>query len=73
MSNPFSLYWNKDWKFQIVHMSEGIHIEGYCLGLFLRAPFTPNENPHQAADQLVVNEDRRRKSLASSWRSQIKT
>ena len=33
ISNPFSLYWKKNWTFQIVHMEGGIYIEAKGLGL----------------------------------------
>ncbi len=69
ISNPFSLYWKKSWTFQIVHMEGGIHIEAKGLGVSLRAPFMPNDNPLIAADNLI------RKSLYNSWKSKklIKT
>ena len=56
MTNPFSLYWNKNWTFQIVHTDGGIHIEAKGPGVILRAPFLPTDNPLMAADKLVFNE-----------------
>ena len=44
ISNPFKLYWKKNWTFQIVHMEGGIHIEAKGLGISIRAPFEPNDN-----------------------------
>jgi len=75
ISNPFSLYWKKSWTFQIVHMEGGIHIEAKGLGVSLRAPFMPNDNPLIAADNLILREEKNRKSLYNSWKSQklIKT
>ncbi len=69
MHNPFSIYWNKNWTFQIVHMEGGIYIEAKGLGVLLRRPFLVNENPLTAADNLVYEEDRNRKSLFNSWKS----
>ena len=65
-SNPFSLYWKKSWTFQIVHMEGGIHIEAKGLGISLRAPFLPNDNPLIAADSLILREEKNRKSLYNS-------
>ena len=67
-SNPFSLYWNKNCTFQIVHMEGGIHIEAKGLGVCLKAPFLPTENPMFAADSLICSEDKNRKSLYNSWK-----
>ena len=69
MHNPFSIYWNKNWTFQIVHMEGGIHIEAKGLGVLLRKPFLANESPLTAADNLVYSEDKNRKSLFNSWKS----
>ena len=68
ISNPFSLHWKKNWTFQIVHMEGGIHIEAIGLGVSLRAPFLPNENPLIAADNLILKEEKIRKSLYNSWK-----
>tara|TARA_B100001029_G_scaffold173507_1_gene172454 strand:+ start:367 stop:624 length:258 start_codon:yes stop_codon:yes gene_type:complete len=68
MSNPFSLYWKKNWTFQIVHMEGGIHIEAKGLGISLRAPFFPNDNPVIAADDLILREEKHRKSLYNNWK-----
>ena len=75
ISNPFSLYWKKSWTFQIVHMEGGIHIEAKGLGVLLRAPFMPNDNPLIAADNLIFREEKNRTSLYNSWKSKklIKT
>ena len=75
ISNPFSLYWKKSWTFQIVHMEGGIHVEAKGLGVSLRAPFMPNDNPLIAADNLILIEEKNRKSLYNSWKSKksIKT
>jgi len=68
ISNPFSIYWKKNWTFQIVHMEGGIHIEAKGLGISLRAPFLPNDNPMIAADNLISREEKNRKSLYNSWK-----
>ena len=69
MHNPFSLYWNKSWTFQIVHMEGGNYIEAKGLGILIRKPFFPTENPLTAADKLVYSEDKNRKSLFTTWKS----
>ena len=68
ITNPFSLYWIKNWTFQIVHMEGGIHIEAKGLGVSIRAPFLPNENLLVAADNLILREEKNRKSLYNSWK-----
>ena len=69
ISNPFSLYWKKSWTFQIVHMEGGIHIGAKGLGVSLRAPFMPKDNPLIAADNLIFREEKNRTSLYNSWKS----
>ena len=69
VSNPFSLYWKKNWTFQIVHMEGGIYLEAKGLGVLIRKPLLATENPFTAADKLVYSEDKNRKSLFNSWKS----
>ena len=73
--NPFSLYWKKSWTFQIVNMEGGIHSEAKGLGVLLRPLFMLNDNPLIAADNLILREEKNRKSLYNSWKSKklIKT
>tara|TARA_Y100001968_G_scaffold12501_1_gene10349 strand:+ start:4897 stop:5160 length:264 start_codon:yes stop_codon:yes gene_type:complete len=68
ISKPFSIYWKKSWTFQMVHMEGGIYIEAKGLGVSLRAPFMPNDNPLIAADSLILREEKNRKSLYNSWK-----
>ena len=68
MHNPFSIYWNKNWTFQIVHMEGGIYIEAKGLGALIRKPLLATESPFTAADNLVHIEDKNRKSLFNSWK-----
>ncbi len=68
ISNPFKLHWKQNWTFQIVHMEGGIHIEAKGLGVSIRAPFEPNDNPMIAADGLILREEKNRKSLYNSWK-----
>ena len=68
ISNPFKVYWKKNWTFQIVHMEGGIHIEAKGLGISIRAPFEPNDNPMIAADSLIFREEKNRQSLYNSWK-----
>ena len=69
MHNPFSIYWNKNWTFQIVHMEGGIYIEAKGLGVLIRKPLLATESPFTAADNLVHSEDKNRKFLFNSWKS----
>ena len=69
MNNPFSIYWNRNWTFQIVHMEGGIFLEAKGLGIRIRKPFLPTDNPLTAADNLIYSEDRNRRSLYNSWKS----
>ena len=69
MHNPFSIYWNKNWTFQIVHMEGGIHIEAKGLGVLIRKPLLATESPFIAADNLINSEDRNRRFLFNSWKS----
>ena len=68
ISNPFKLHWKKNWTFQIVHMEGGIHIEAKGLGISIRAPFEPSDNPMIAADSLILREEKNRQSLYNSWK-----
>ena len=68
ISNPFKLYWKKNWTFQIVHMEGGIHIEAKGLGISIRAPFDPNDSPMIAADNLILREEKNRRYLYNSWK-----
>ena len=49
-------------------MEGGIHNEAKGLGVSLRAPFMPNDNPLIAADNLILREEKNRKSLYNSWK-----
>ena len=69
MQNPFSIYWNKNWTFQIVHMEGGIYIEAKGLGVLIRKPLLSTKSPFTAADNLVYIEDKNRKSLFTYWES----
>tara|TARA_Y100001968_G_C19385514_1_gene732630 strand:+ start:1375 stop:1587 length:213 start_codon:yes stop_codon:yes gene_type:complete len=69
MNNPFSIYWNKKWTFQIVHMEGGTFIEAKGLGIRIRKPFSPTDSKLTAADYLVNSEDKNRTSLYNSWKS----
>ena len=71
ISNPFKLNWKKNWTFQIVHMEGGIHIEAKGLGISIRAPFEPSDNPMIAADSLILKEEKNRQSLYNSWKLKI--
>ncbi len=69
MPNPFTIDWNKNWTFQIVHMEGGIYLEAKGMGVLIRKPFLATQSPSTAADNLVYSEDKIRKSLFKSWKS----
>ena len=52
-------------------MEGGIHIEAKGLGISIRAPFEPNDNPMIAADSLILREEKNRRSLYNSWKLKI--
>ena len=69
MSNPFHLRWLQGWSFQTVLMEGHVQIEAHGFGVRLRTPLLAGESPRSGADRLVLQEDRRRRSLYHSWRS----
>ncbi len=69
MHNNFSIYWNKNWTFQIVHMEGGIYIAARGLGVLIRKSLLAPESPFNTADNLVHSEDKNRKFLFNSWKS----
>tara|TARA_Y100001968_G_scaffold323254_1_gene360643 strand:- start:322 stop:513 length:192 start_codon:yes stop_codon:yes gene_type:complete len=50
-------------------MEGGIYIEAKGLGVSLRAPFIPKEDPLIAADVLILKEETNRKYLYKTWKS----
>tara|TARA_Y100001968_G_scaffold225348_1_gene208187 strand:+ start:938 stop:1108 length:171 start_codon:yes stop_codon:yes gene_type:complete len=50
-------------------MEGGIYLEAKGMGIKIRKPFLPTDNPISAADDLVFCEDKNRKSLFNSWKS----
>ena len=50
-------------------MEGGVYIEAKGLGVLIRKPLLATESPLAAADNLVHNEDKNRKSLFNSWKS----
>ena len=72
MHNPFSIYWNKNWTFQIVHMEEGIYIEAKGVGVTAKTPFFPTENLFIAADKLFYNEEKKELIVLISLKNMVK-
>ncbi len=68
MANPFRLRWLQGWLFQTVLMDGYVQIEAHGYGIRLRTPLQVAESPADAADRLVLEEDRRRRSLLHAWR-----
>ena len=67
MTNPFRLRWLEGWTFQVVLMEGHVQVEAQGFGITLRTPVLPQETPQAAADRLVLDEDRRRRSLRQAW------
>ncbi len=68
MKNPFYLHWLTGWSFQIVFMDGGPKIEAIGFGICLRTIILPQESPIEAADRLVLSEQKRRHALFNSWK-----
>tara|TARA_Y100001968_G_scaffold318571_1_gene348959 strand:- start:248 stop:421 length:174 start_codon:yes stop_codon:yes gene_type:complete len=51
-------------------MEGGIYLEAKGLGIIIRRTFLPTENPLIAADSIVFYEDKNRKFLFNSWKSE---
>jgi len=66
MANPFSVRWLEGWTFQTVLMEGAVQVEAHGFGICLRTPVLPGESPVTAADRLVLDEDRRRKTLRAA-------
>jgi len=69
MHNPFFIYWNKNWTFQIVHMEGGVYIEAKGLGVLIKKPLLATESPFMSADKLVYKEDKYRNKIFNIWKS----
>ena len=67
MTNPFRLRWLEGWTFQVVLMEGHVQVEAQGFGITLRTPVLPQETPQAAADRLVLDEDRRRRTLRQAW------
>ena len=67
MTNPFQLRWLNGWIFQVVLMGGKIHVEAYGFGICLKTSLQAGETPSNAADRLVLAEDKRRKYLYNNW------
>ncbi len=67
MANPFRLRWLDGWTFQTVLMEGDVQVEARGFGICLRTRLRNGETPRSAADRLVLEEDRRRRSLHHAW------
>jgi len=67
MANPFRLRWLDGWTFQTVLMEGAVQVEARGFGICIRTTVQPGETPRTAADRLVLEEDRRRRSLHNAW------
>ena len=68
MNNPFRVRWLEGWTFQTVLIGGRALIEAYGFGVCLRTDIEVGESPHEAADRLVLVEDRLRRSLRNAWK-----
>ena len=68
MTNPFRVRWLEGWAFQTVLQGGQPTIEAYGFGVCLRGEIAQGESPFEAADRLVLEEDRLRRSLRNAWK-----
>ena len=68
MINPFRVRWLEGWTFQTVLQGGRPIIEAYGYGVCLRGELQHGESPKEAADRLVLEEDRLRRSLRNAWK-----
>ncbi|NBQ21184.1 MAG: copper-binding protein [Synechococcaceae bacterium WB6_3B_236] len=68
MINPFRVRWLEGWTFQTVLLGGRPIIEAYGFGVCLKAEILTGESPRDAADRLVLAEDRLRHSLHNAWK-----
>jgi len=68
MTNPFRVRWLEGWTFQTVLQGGQPTIEAYGFGVCLRGEIGLGESPIEAADRLVLEEDRLRRSLRNAWK-----
>jgi hypothetical protein len=67
MTNPFRVRWLEGWTFQTVLIGGRALIEAHGFGVCLRTQIEQGESPREAADRLVLVEDRLRRSLRNAW------
>ena len=72
MNNPFRVRWLEGWTFQTVLIGGRALIEAYGFGVCLRTDIEADESPNEAADRLVLVEDRLRRSLRNTWETRKK-
>ncbi len=68
MINPFRVRWLEGWTFQTVLLGGRSTIEAYGFGVCLKGEIFSGESPREAADRLVLAEDRLRHSLHNAWK-----
>ena len=67
MINPFHVRWLQGWTFQLVLMEGKVQVEAHGFGICIRTALLHGETPQDAADRLVLQEDKRRHALHQSW------
>lgn len=67
MINPFHVRWLQGWTFQLVLMQGKVQVEAHGFGICIRTVLLHGETPQDAADRLVLQEDKRRHALHQSW------
>jgi hypothetical protein len=66
MINPFRVRWLEGWTFQTVLLGGRPVVEAHGYGICLSTDLLQGESPREAADRLVLEEDRR--SLRNAWK-----
>ena len=70
--NPFYLRWNRGWSFIFFFEGGVAKIEARGFGISMKTNIQKGESPTESADRLIFKEQRRRKSIYSSWIKSIK-
>ena len=69
--NPFRIGWNKGWSFLFYFEGGTPKIEVSGFGISMTTTIINGESPFQAADRMILQEQRNRKSRYYSWLKSI--
>ena len=69
--NPFDIRWNKSWSFTFFLEGGLGRIKASGLGLTIIKEINPGESLLESADEMILKEEIRRKSIYYSWLKSI--